>query len=658
MQSLLDDVLAALTATWHCVLDVQRRRPLVSVEDNYDRLGYAASDVTRDARYSRYAAETVMLRSHTTAGVPPALRALAGTHAVEGEADLLLALPGVCYRRDSIDRLHVGTPHQVDLWRITATGSADRRLDADDLQQMVELVVGAVLPGARWRTSPARHPYTTGGLQVDVATASGWVELAECGLAAGHVLAGAGLDPDRCTGLALGMGLDRALMVRKGIPDIRVLRSTKLRIAAQLLDLRPWRPVSSQPAVRRDLSIVTETPVDAELLGDTVRAALGPAVDDLEAVSVLSSTGYADLPDAARRRLGLRQDQVNVLLRLVLRPLSGTLTDQRANELRDQVYAAVHRGPRQEWATHRCDRSSPPMPTHGQPDRQASSDTARTRAPARRSGVEAHTSRTPGPCRSLRSDESGLVGDDDQLRAVPGTEFHHGMADVGAGGGWAEEQCGADLVIAHALTDERQDLTLSFGEDGEPVSGGLVGCASCGELGDEAARDARREQRLSVGDHANAVQELGRAGVLEQEPAGAGLQALEDVGVGVVGGQDEDASSFGAARGDDPSGGLDAVHPWHADVHEHDVGARSADQLHGLGAGRGFSHHRDVVLDVEQEPEAGPHQLLVVDEQHRDRSVVSGLHTFAVPVGARGSRAVTAKPPPDSGPASSSPPRS
>ena len=347
MQSLLDDVLAALTGAWHCALDVQRRRPLVSVEDNYDRLGYAAADVTRDARYSRYAAETVMLRSHTTAGIPPALRALAGSDPVG--ADVLLALPGVCHRRDVIDRLHVGTPHQVDLWRIATTGSAGRRLDADDLQQMVELVVGAVVPGARWRTSPAQHPYTTGGLQVDVCTASGWVELAECGLAAGHVLAGAGLDPDRWTGLALGMGLDRALMVRKGIPDIRVLRSTEPRIAAQLRDLRPWRPVSSQPSVRRDLSIVADAPVDAELLGDVVRAALGPAVEDLEAVTVLSSTGYADLPDAARRRLGLRPDQVNVLLRLVLRPLSGTLTDQRANELRDQVYAAVHRGPHHEW---------------------------------------------------------------------------------------------------------------------------------------------------------------------------------------------------------------------------------------------------------------------------------------------------------------------
>jgi phenylalanyl-tRNA synthetase alpha chain len=349
MQSLLDDVLTALTGAWQCTLDVQRRRPLVSVEDNYDRLGYAAADITRDARYSRYAAETVMLRSHTSAGVPPALRALAA-HADDPETDVLLALPGLCYRRDSIDRLHVGTPHQVDLWRIATTGSPGRRLGADDLQQMIETVVDAVLPGARRRTSPAHHPYTTHGLQVDVHTASGWLELAECGLAAEHVLAGAGLDPERTSGLALGMGLDRALMLRKGIDDIRVLRSTEPRIAAQLLDLAPWRPVSVQPSVRRDLSIVADAPVDAELLGDTVRAALGPAADDLESVTVLAGTGYTDLPDAARLRLGLRPDQVNVLLRLVLRPLSGTLTDQRANRLRDQVYAAVHRGPHQEWA--------------------------------------------------------------------------------------------------------------------------------------------------------------------------------------------------------------------------------------------------------------------------------------------------------------------
>ncbi|MCU1613730.1 MAG: ferredoxin-fold anticodon-binding protein [Frankiales bacterium] len=359
MQLLLDDVLTALTGAWPCALDMQRRRPLVSVEDNYDRLGYAPADITRDARYSRYATETVMLRSHTSAGVPPALRALAGRAGKDQDVDVLLALPGLCYRRDSIDRLHVGTPHQVDLWRVRTSGVDQRRQGTDDLRQMIELLVGTVLPGARWRTSPAAHSYTTHGLQVDVHTAAGWVELAECGRAADHVLARAGRDPRRCSGLALGMGLDRALMLRKGIDDIRLLRSPDPRVATQLLDLAPWRPVSSQPPVRRDLSMVTDSPVDAELLGDTVRTALGPAAEDLESVTILSTTGDADLPESARRRLGLSADQVNVLLRLILRPPTGTLTDQRANQLRDQVYAAVHRGPRLEWATRSPARAHP-----------------------------------------------------------------------------------------------------------------------------------------------------------------------------------------------------------------------------------------------------------------------------------------------------------
>ncbi|SHN47532.1 hypothetical protein [Cryptosporangium aurantiacum] len=341
MQLLLDDVLSALTAAWGNALDVRRPRPLVSVEDNYDRLGYAPDAVTRDARYSRYVAETVMLRSHTSAGIPPALRALAAAP----REDVLLALPGLCYRRDTIDRLHVGAPHQVDLWRVTTTPQT-----GSDLAEMVAGVVGAVLPGAHHRLTPAVHPYTVDGWQVDVGTPGGWVELAECGLIAPTVLDRAGLAPTRWNGLALGMGLDRALMLRKGIDDIRVLRSDDPRVAAQLRDLAPWRPVSRQPAIRRDLSVVVDEVPDAELLGDTVRGALGEDAEQLESVSILAVTGYPELPAGARKRLGLRPDQSNVLLRLVLRPLTGALTDDQANRLRDDVYAAVHRGPYREWA--------------------------------------------------------------------------------------------------------------------------------------------------------------------------------------------------------------------------------------------------------------------------------------------------------------------
>ena len=64
-----------------------------------------------------------------------------------------------------------------------------------------------------------------------------------------------GLDPARVTGLAMGLGLDRLLMLRKGMNDIRLLRSDDPRVVEQMLDLSPYRPVSDQPAIRRDLSI-------------------------------------------------------------------------------------------------------------------------------------------------------------------------------------------------------------------------------------------------------------------------------------------------------------------------------------------------------------------------------------------------------------------
>ena len=170
---------------------------------------------------------------------------------------------------------------------------------------MIGHVVEAVLPGARWRSEPAVHPYTTSGRQVDVWTDAGWLELLECGLAAPGVLAAAGLDPGRWSGLALGMGLDRALIIRKGIPDIRLLRTTNPRVAEQMLDLSSWRPVSTLPAIRRDLSLVLPAETDPEALGDRIRGLLGDRADDLEAVELLALTAYADLPDGARRRLQL-----------------------------------------------------------------------------------------------------------------------------------------------------------------------------------------------------------------------------------------------------------------------------------------------------------------------------------------------------------------
>jgi phenylalanyl-tRNA synthetase alpha chain len=333
VQLIVDAVLTAVSARWPADLVVHRGDRIVDVADNYDRLGYTVDATTRDARYTRYVDAHRLLRSQMSALVPAALRRIAAT----GRTEVVLACPGIVYRRDTIDRLHTGTPHQLDVWRLTGGPALDRT----DLLELIEVAVGAALPGARWRTVPAAHPYTTGGLEIQALVAGRWVEVGECGLAAAHVLRGAGLGP-AVSGLALGVGLDRLLMLRKGVGDIRLLRSADPRVAGQLRDLAPYRPVSAQPPARRDVSVAVPAGLSAEEIGDRVRDCLGPHADLVEEVRILSETPADELPPAARERLAIRGGQVNMLLRIVLRDLTSTVTNELANALRDRIYAALH----------------------------------------------------------------------------------------------------------------------------------------------------------------------------------------------------------------------------------------------------------------------------------------------------------------------------
>ena len=348
MQVLLREIVEALREAWGCEVLVHRGSPIVSLEENYDALHYPPEGVSRDARYTRYLNERTILRTQTSVMIPGLLRRLAKRRGPW--EDVLLACPGLVYRRDALDRKHTGEPHQLDLWRVRRDGES---LASEELARMVCLVSSAALPDHEVRTVPAEHPYTTDGLQVDAKdSASGeWVEVGECGMASPDLLEENGLDPTRVSGLAMGLGLDRLLMLRKEMDDIRLLRSEDPRIARQMLDLSPYQRVSDQPAIARDLSIAVLEDRTAEELGDRVREALGRRSELVESVEVLSETPYGDLPPGAVERLGISAGQKNALLRVVLRDLGRALTDEEANELRDEVYAAVHEGTAWQWAS-------------------------------------------------------------------------------------------------------------------------------------------------------------------------------------------------------------------------------------------------------------------------------------------------------------------
>ena len=344
LQIVADRAVAALSRAWSCEVRWCRGPKIVPVADNYDRLGYAPGAITREARYTRYVSAARLLRSHSSAMIPPALRQLARDQREHrAPDDVLLACPGMVYRRDAIDWQHSGTPHQLDLWRISR-----RTMTGADLDEMISRLLEALLPGLPYRQEPRTHPYTEHGRQVDVRYDGRWVEVWECGLAHPGVLAGAGL-ADR-SGLALGLGLDRMLMLAKGVPDIRLLRSADPRIAVQMRDLAAYQPISSMPPATRDLSVAVAADEDEESLGDRVRDALGAGASCVEEIRVLSATPCDRLPEAAQRRLGCRPGQKNLLVRVVLRDLERTLTNEAANTLRDRIYVALHRGTEHQWA--------------------------------------------------------------------------------------------------------------------------------------------------------------------------------------------------------------------------------------------------------------------------------------------------------------------
>jgi phenylalanyl-tRNA synthetase alpha chain len=336
MQIVVANVLGALRQAWGCDTIVHRPPPVVSVTENYDGLYYPRDGAARDARYTRWIDDKRLLRTQTSAGIPGLLTLVSRG----GWDDLLCACPGLVYRRDSIDRLHVGEPHQLDLWRIrsAALGQSDER----DLDEMIAVVVEAALPGREWRTQHASHPYTQKGRQIDVREAGAWVEVGECGVALPALLDSHGLSAHQ--GLAMGLGLDRIVMLRKKVPDIRLLRAQDPRVATQMLDLSPYRPVSLQPPIRRDLSIVIAEDRTAQELGDRVREALGDRAVSVESVQIVEETSIDALPEQARVRLGIHAGQKNVLLRVTMRDPERTLTSADANHLRECIWKAVHEG--------------------------------------------------------------------------------------------------------------------------------------------------------------------------------------------------------------------------------------------------------------------------------------------------------------------------
>lgn len=321
-------------------VQVHRKNPIVAVEDNYDNLLITRDNISRSSTYTHYVDNEHILRTHTSAHLPAILRELSARSDWE---DAVILLPGLAYRRDVSDKKHVSEVHMLEMWRVVKN-AARKTIVKDDLLNVVKGAAATAAPGWTLRIENSPHPYTNQGIEVNAVHDDRDIEILECGLIKDDILANAGLDPKAHSGWALGMGLDRLVMTLKDIPDVRYLRSTNPKIAEQMMNLEPYHEVSNQPAIKRDMSYcVPQSYVEEDISAD-IRDALDNRGDTLEEVQILSETAYDDLLEIAREHLGCQPDQKNVLVRITLRHLERSITNNEANEIYKQVYDQINKG--------------------------------------------------------------------------------------------------------------------------------------------------------------------------------------------------------------------------------------------------------------------------------------------------------------------------
>ncbi len=205
-------------------------------ENNFTKLGFPPDHPATDMQDSFWTTKNVLLRTHTS---NIQVRAMASQ-----KPPMAFIAPGSVFRRDD-DATHSPMFHQLEAFLIDEGVSLAHLRGV--LAEFAERLFGE---GTPVRLRPSYFPFVEPGAEVDIGCAfckrpggsragcnvckhTGWVEVLGCGMIHPVVFAHAGIDSEKYTGFALGMGLERVAMLRYGIPNIKVLYENDPRMLAQ-----------------------------------------------------------------------------------------------------------------------------------------------------------------------------------------------------------------------------------------------------------------------------------------------------------------------------------------------------------------------------------------------------------------------------------------
>jgi phenylalanyl-tRNA synthetase alpha chain len=194
------------------------------VEDewhNFTGLNIPVDHIARDPAENFYLQDDLLMRSQTSTvqirvmeGTPPPLRIIA---------------PGKVFRPDTVDATHSYMFHQLE-GLVVDEGITFGHLKATLLDFFQQLLPDE---GMKLRLRPSFFPFTEPSAEVDLFWRDGWMEMGGCGMVDPNVLESVGIDSERWTGFAFGLGIERIAMASYGIPDIRYFTDNDVRFLQQ-----------------------------------------------------------------------------------------------------------------------------------------------------------------------------------------------------------------------------------------------------------------------------------------------------------------------------------------------------------------------------------------------------------------------------------------
>ncbi len=186
---------------------------------NFEALNTPADHPARDMQDTLYLANGYLMRTQTSS--------VQVRYMEQHQPPLRIVHAGRVMRRDTVDATHSAVFHQME---ILAVGE---NLTFSDLKGTLNTFITRLLGKRETRFRPSYFPFTEPSAEMDVRFGSKWLEIFGCGMVDPNVFQAVGYDPERYTGFAAGIGIERMAMLLHGIQDIRLFYTSDLRFLSQ-----------------------------------------------------------------------------------------------------------------------------------------------------------------------------------------------------------------------------------------------------------------------------------------------------------------------------------------------------------------------------------------------------------------------------------------